>query len=101
MAAKKPRPSTRSSNPKTATSRGGNRSAGGTPRAQRNDTPEATMQRKRAPKTHPTRTPGAARKDKPTGAATPSAATPPPTPRVPPKKRRPSRALRRRNSPGR
>ena len=33
-------------------------------RAQRDDTPEANQQRRRAPKTHPTRTPGARRKDK-------------------------------------
>ena len=32
-------------------------------RAHRDDTPEAKEQRRRAPKTHPTRTPGAARKD--------------------------------------
>jgi hypothetical protein len=33
-------------------------------RAQRQDTPEAKVQRARAPKTHPTRTPGSMRKDK-------------------------------------
>jgi len=32
------------------------------PRARRDDTPEAKVQRARAPKTHPTRTPGAVRK---------------------------------------
>jgi hypothetical protein len=62
--AKMPRPSTRSSNPKTATARGHNRPTGGKARAHRNDTPEAVEQRRRAPKTHPTRTPGAVRKDK-------------------------------------
>jgi hypothetical protein len=34
-------------------------------RAQRDDTGEARTQKARAPKTHPTRTPGAVRKDKP------------------------------------
>ena len=64
-------------------------------RAKRSDTPEAKLQRARAPKTHPTRTAGAARKDKPTGSAAPSAATPAPaSPRVPRKVRRPSRRRR-------
>jgi hypothetical protein len=33
-------------------------------RAQRDDTPEARSQRSRTPKTHPTRAPGASRKDR-------------------------------------
>ncbi len=35
-----------------------------TPRAHRQDTPEARVQRQRIPKTHPTRATSAARKDK-------------------------------------
>ena len=59
----KPRPSTRSSNPKTT---GGRRKPpGAPPRAHRDNTPEAQVQRRRAPKTHfPTRAQGARRKDK-------------------------------------
>jgi hypothetical protein len=64
-------------------------------RAHRDDTPEASSQQRQAPKTHPTRNPGAMRKDKRTGAGVPSAATKAPKPRTPPKVRRPSRSRSR------
>jgi hypothetical protein len=61
--ASKPRPSTRSSNPKTTGGR--QKPAAAKPRAHREDTFEAREQRRRAPKTHfPSRTAGAHRKDK-------------------------------------
>ena len=53
-------------------------------RAHRDDTPEARRQQMRAPKTHPTRTPGAMRKDKNTGGGIPSAPTQAPAVREPP-----------------
>ena len=67
MATKRPRPSTRSSNPKTT--KGGQATGGAEPRkarAHRDDTPEARAQRERLPKTHPSnaRSRPAARKDK-------------------------------------
>ena len=67
--AKQPRPSTRSSNPKTTDKHPGERAnARAKPaRAHRQDTPEARRQREGMPKTHPTRAPSAARKDKSRG----------------------------------
>jgi hypothetical protein len=64
-------------------------------RAHRDDTPEAIRDSERAPKTHPTRNPGARRKDKGTESGVPMAATQPPRPRTPPKVRRPSRSRSR------
>jgi hypothetical protein len=96
--ARQPRPSTRSSNPKTVSKRGRNRAPGAAPRAHRDDTPEAREQNRRASKTHPTRNPGARRKDK-RGPATSAATTPAPSPRQPAMKRREKRGLKRRNSP--
>jgi hypothetical protein len=64
MATNRPAPSKQS---KGKPANRGRRNAPGTaPRAQRDDTPEARQQQRRAPKTHPTptRTPGARRKDK-------------------------------------
>ena len=64
MAKSKPRGSTMSSNRKTTGKNPKEHSPGGrAPRAHRADTPEAKMQRRGMPKTHPTRTPGV-RKDK-------------------------------------
>jgi hypothetical protein len=65
--ASQPRPSTRSSNPRTThklpkqSQQPERRPA----RAHRDDTPEARRQRQGIPKTHPTRSPSAAREDKP------------------------------------
>jgi hypothetical protein len=47
--------------------RAGNKPPGRGARAHRDDTPEATTQRRRARKTHPTRARGAMRKDKRAG----------------------------------
>ena len=66
MATSRPRGSTKSSNPKTT----GKNPKEPAPResrptrAHRNDTPEAKMQRRGMPKTHPDRSASAARKDK-------------------------------------
>jgi hypothetical protein len=65
MATDRPSPKAKSSNPKT----GGNfppnkpTTRPHVARAQRDDTPEAKDQRARVPKTHPTASPSAARKD--------------------------------------
>jgi hypothetical protein len=69
MASSRMSPTKRSNNPKTIgdfSERKRSAALPGTPaRARRDDTPEARMQRRRAPKTHPnTRTPGAQRKDR-------------------------------------
>ena len=98
--ASKPRPSTRSSNPKTTKKRTSGRT-GASPRPQRGNTPEAREQDRRAAKTHPTRHVGARRKDKPTGRAAPSAAAQPPKPREPAMKRREKRGQKRLHSPTR
>jgi hypothetical protein len=74
MAKGTPKPSARSSNPRSTRELAG-QPAGAQrrpPRAHRDDTFEAAHQRARQPKTHPgtrSRTPGAIRKDKGTGAA--------------------------------
>jgi hypothetical protein len=63
----KPRPSTRSSNPKTARKHHPGQEPGQETkpaRGQRRDTPEGKTQKARVPKTHPTRNPVKARKDK-------------------------------------
>lgn len=65
--ASKPRPSTKSSNPKTARKHHPGQDAGQATkpaRGQRRDTPEARKQQARVAKTHPTRNPVKARKDK-------------------------------------
>ena len=64
-------------------------------RAHRDDTPEANRRREQAPKTHPTRNPGAKRKDKRAGGGLPSAAAKSPAVRTPPKVRRQSRGRSR------
>ncbi len=96
--ASRPRPSTRSSNPRTTKKRTSGR-PGQPAHPQRNDTPEAREQDSRAPKTHPTRDTGARRKDKRTGSAAPSRAAGAPKPRQPAMKRREKRGQKRRNSP--
>ncbi len=70
--AKKPAPSKMSKSKVNKDSpRGHGRAGGKSTRAHRNDTPEAAAQRRGIPKTHPTRSPASARKDKPgaTGAS--------------------------------
>ena len=59
----------KSANPKTTVEHTGQgkQPQGRPARAHRNDTPEAKTQQSRASKTHPTRNPGAVRKDKPAG----------------------------------
>ena len=100
--ASRPRPSTRSSNPKTTKKRTGGKPAQ-PPRAQRAGTTEGRAQQKRAPKTHPTRNPGGRRKDKRSGdgVATPSSSAAAARARQPQAgaKRREKRGQKRRLSP--
>ena len=99
--ASRPRPSTRSSNPKTTKKRTSGRT-GEPPRPQRDDTPESREQDRRAPKTHPTRTAGARRKgrsDRGGAASDRGSAGEPPAPRKTAIKRREKRGQKRRNSP--
>ena len=66
MASSRPSPTKTSSNPKT-TDRHSKEPPFNRPqaaRAHRDDTPEGKAQRARVPKTHPTRSPSMARKDK-------------------------------------
>jgi hypothetical protein len=94
--ASRPRPSTRSSNPKTTKKRTSGRT-GEPPRPQRDDTGEAREQDRRAPKTHPTRTAGARRKGRSADRGGGGAEAP--APRKPAMKRREKRGQKRRTSP--
>ena len=102
--ASRPRPSTRSSNPKTTKKRTSGRT-GQAPRPQRDDTPESREQDRRAPKTHPTRTAGARRKGRGAdlggggGGGRGGGAAESPAARKPVMKRREKRGQKRRNAP--
>jgi len=96
--ASRPRPSTRSSNPKTTKKRTSGRT-GQAPRPQRDDTPESREQDRRAPKTHPTRTAGARRKSRGADLGGGGGAAEPPAARKPAMKRREKRGQKRRNAP--
>ena len=96
--ASRPRPSTRSSNPKTTKKRTSGRT-GQAPRPQRDDTPESREQDRRAPKTHPTRTAGARRKGRGADLGGGGGAAEPPAARKPAMKRREKRGQKRRNAP--